>query len=436
MFRDIRTGKIDCVVAYKIDRLTRSMKDFFELMDLFDQYGVNFISTTQSFDSATATGRLMRNILLSFAQFEREMTADRTRDKLQQRAEKGLWNGGYTPYGYGREDKKLVIIPEETARVQFMFREFALSPSLAELRDKLNRREWFTRAGKRWGKPSVDNILRNPVYCGKIKFKESVYEGIHESIIDETVFNKVQSTRRTISHGDSKMKRPYLLKGMLRCNDCGSIMTPHYTRKRRSDGTPYQIPYYRCTKTMHFNNKICSIKSLNADKIEQAIIDDLHKLSQNEVYLNMCIEETNKDLQKRSLPILAESKDVERRIQQIEKEISRFVDALGKGTISVERLEQEIEKREVDQKKLQEELYLLKQKITTDVVEDFNGEIVKHALRNFRSSFSALPPTDQAETLQCIVRDVNVSKDKLTLNIFELAEFTPSSKNRPDRLLG
>jgi len=187
---------------------------------------------------------------------------------------------------------------------------------------------------------------------------------------------------------------------------------------------------------MHFNNKICSIKSLNADKIEQAIIDDLHKLSQNEVYLNMCIEETNKDLQKRSLPILAESKDVERRIQQIEKEISRFVDALGKGTISVERLEQEIEKREVDQKKLQEELYLLKQKITTDVVEDFNGEIVKHALRNFRSSFSALPPTDQAETLQCIVRDVNVSKDKLTLNIFELAEFTPSSKNRPDRLLG
>src|SRR6516162_10594335 len=117
MLRDMRDGKLNCVLAYKIDRLTRSVKDFHVLMDIFDRCGVKFVSVTQSLDTQNPMGRLLRNVLLDFAQFEREMTADRTRDKMYQRAQKGLWNGGYAPYGYRAESKRLVVDREEADRV-------------------------------------------------------------------------------------------------------------------------------------------------------------------------------------------------------------------------------------------------------------------------------------------------------------------------------
>src|SRR5262249_42028074 len=162
--------KLNCVLAYKIDRLTRSVKDFHLLMDLFDRYGVKFVSVTQSLDTQNPMGRLLRNILLDFAQFEREMTADRTRDKMHQRAQKGLWNGGNVPYGYVAENKRLVLNKEEAARLRFMFHRFADIPSLARLRDELHHRGWYTRSGRPWSKTALDHILRNPICCGLVRF--------------------------------------------------------------------------------------------------------------------------------------------------------------------------------------------------------------------------------------------------------------------------
>src|SRR5271169_352762 len=195
MLADIRAGKVNCVLAYKIDRLTRSVKDFHLLMDIFDKYNVKFVSITQSLDTQHPMGRLLRNILLDFAQFEREMTADRTRDKMHQRAQKGLWNGGHAPYGYTAKDKHLVINREEAERVQFMFRYFADTPSLSRLRNEAHRLGWNSRSGKRWGKTALDQILRNPIYCGLIRFNDQRFKGGHQALIEEAVFNKVQSVR-------------------------------------------------------------------------------------------------------------------------------------------------------------------------------------------------------------------------------------------------
>src|SRR5215472_1574156 len=139
-------------------------------MDLFDRYGVKFVSVTQSLDTQNPMGRLLRNVLLDFAQFEREMTADRTRDKMYQRAQKGLWNGGHTPYGYVAENKRLIVNVEEATRVRFMFQRFADTPSLARLREELHRRGWYARSGKPWSKTALDQILRNPTYYGVIRF--------------------------------------------------------------------------------------------------------------------------------------------------------------------------------------------------------------------------------------------------------------------------
>ena len=430
MLRDMHEGKLNCVLAYKIDRLTRSVRDFHQLMDLFDRCGVKFVSVTQSLDTQNPMGRLLRNVLLDFAQFEREMTADRTRDKMFQRAQKGLWNGGNVPYGYVAENKRLIAHSEQAARLRFMFQRFADVPSLSRLRDELHRRGWYTRSNKPWSKPAIDQILRNPIYCGLIRFNDELFKGEHEALIEESLFRKVQSVRRDRSHGSTKLRRVFLLKGLIRCSECGSWMTPHYTQKRHKDGSVYRVPYYRCTKTMHFDNSVCSIKHINADRVEELVVQELSELSQNEAYLRMTVEELNGDLQRKTEPLEDQTRQIKSRLNEIEQEIGRYVKALGQGKLSIERLEEEIGVLEKNKRVLQDELASLEQKVNESTARDYNAEILQRTLQDFRTAFVGLTPTEQSEALQCVLKSVVVHPQKLALEVFELDEFLPGLQNR------
>jgi site-specific DNA recombinase len=436
MLRDIRDGKINCVLTYKIDRLTRSVKDFHQLMDVFDRNGVKFVSVTQSLDTQNPMGRLLRNVLLDFAQFEREMTADRTRDKMYQRAQKGLWNGGHAPYGYRAENKRLVINTEEAVRVRFMFNRFAEAPSLARLREELRQRGWDARSNGRWSKTAIDHILRNPMYCGLVRFSQERFKGEHEALIEESLFNNVQSVRRDRSHGATKLSRVFLLKGLVRCSECGSWMTPHYTQKRHKDGSVYRIPYYRCTKTMHFDNSVCTVKHVNADHVESLVVQKLAELSQNEAYVKMTVEELNGDLQRKVEPLEMEVGRINKRLEEIEEEIGRYVKALGQGKMSVGRLETEIGVLEVDKQALQRELDNVERRINESASRDFSAELLQRTLRDFHASFTALTQREQSEALQCVLKAVIINRSKLQMEVFELKEFHPSSQNRKGWLPG
>jgi len=243
LLNDIALGKIDCVLVYKIDRLTRSPKDFYHLIEYFDKYGVSFISTTQRFDTSTATGRLIRNIMLDFAQFEREMTVERTKDKMYQRAKKGLWNGGIAPYGYVRRDKKLAIDKKEAECIKDVYDVFLQTQSLAETRRYINSR-YRTRAGREFSKSTIFGILRNPVYMGKVRYGKGLYDGEHKAIIPEGKYLKVQTLiKRPVPRMETKIDRDYLLAGLIRCGECGSIMTPTYTKKKKGNGESKYIYY-------------------------------------------------------------------------------------------------------------------------------------------------------------------------------------------------
>jgi site-specific DNA recombinase len=436
MLRDIRDGKLNAILVYKIDRLTRSVKDFHLLMDVFDRSGVKFVAVTQSLDTQNPMGRLLRNVLLDFAQFEREMTADRTRDKMYQRAQKGLWNGGHAPYGYRAENKRLMVNPDEAVRVRFMFERFADKPSLARLRDELHRRGWYTRSNRRWSKTAVDQILRNPIYCGLVRFNGQRFQGEQKAVIEEGLFNRVQSVRRDCSHSSTKMSRVFLLKGLIRCSECGSWMTPHYTQKRHKDGSVYRIAYYRCTKTMHFDNTVCSIKHINADQVENLVVEKLSELSQNEAYLKMTVEELNADLSRKVEPLEKESERVRKRLEEIEQEAGRYVKALGQGKISIARLEDEIRALEADKEALQKQQDDLERRINETANRDFNAELLQRTLRDFRASFTALNPQEQSEALQCVLKGMIVRPSRLEMEVFELEEFRPSSQNRKDWLPG
>ena len=295
MFEDIKQGKINIVLAYKIDRLTRAPKDFYQLIEFFEKYKVDFISITERFDTSTPAGRLLRNIMLTFAQFERELASERTKDKMLERAKKGMWNGGLVPYGYKRENKKLVINPKEAGIIRFIYETYVTTGSLFKTYDGLKHQEIKDRQGKNFSKGAIHYILRNIVYTGKLNYAGKIYQGIHQPIISEELFNLAQEVHKE-KIKTLRVYKDFLLSGLITCNDCGSIMTPCYTNKRKEEKlTRYY--YYRCTKTFKMDWDSCSVRQVNADRLENYIFTNLDRISNDKIYLENLIFRLNNDPQ-------------------------------------------------------------------------------------------------------------------------------------------
>jgi len=220
LLSDLKKEKIDIVLVYKIDRLTRSPKDFYQLIEFFEQSKIDFISITERFDTSTPAGRLLRNIMLTFSQFERELTSERTKDKLLERAKKGMCNGGLTPYGYMRRDKKLSPHPKEKEEIKSIFETYLETKSLSAVYKSLKERGVKNKSGKNFSKTNISHILRNVVYAGKIKYNDEIYNGEHEPIISEEIFALAQKIHK------NKMKKfrvykNFLFGGLIKCEECG-----------------------------------------------------------------------------------------------------------------------------------------------------------------------------------------------------------------------
>ena len=247
LLADIRAGKVDCVVVYKVDRLSRSLMDFAKMMETFDRHHVSFVSVTQQFNTTHSMGRLTLNILLSFAQFEREIIGERIRDKIAATRRKGKWAGGLPVLGYdvdrtaGRS--KLVVNASEAAQLRRIFELYLELGTLLPTVQELERRGWHN---KRWqardgrmlgGSPfnrcSLYVTLTNPIYIGKIKHKEELFDGEHEPIVPVELFNKVQDhLRRNGRHGQHLRNRyGALLKGLLYCKACNRAMVHTFSQR-------------------------------------------------------------------------------------------------------------------------------------------------------------------------------------------------------------
>ena len=283
LLEDVWQKKINLVIAYKIDRLTRSPKDFYHLIEIFDKYGVNFISVTERFDTSTPSGRLLRNIMLTFAQFERELISERTRDKMLQRAQKGMWNGSSIPFGYKAENKKLVVDENSAKIVRNIYENYLLHNSIAKIYKDLKNRSITDEKGIPFSKSEIWQILRNATYTGKVKFAGRIYKGNHQAIISEEIFNRAQeihkSRKRTM-----KVYKYFPLAGLIQCKECGSIMTPCHTNKKKGKHRK-RYYYYRCTKTLHNNWTACGIKQVSTTRLEDYIFSNLKRISLDRQYL-------------------------------------------------------------------------------------------------------------------------------------------------------
>ena len=201
LIEDIEDGLVDVVVVYKIDRLSRSLMDFSRLVEVFDKHGVTFISITQSFNTTTSMGRLTLNILLSFAQFEREVTGERIRDKFAASRAKGMWMGGFVPMGYDVVDRKLVVNEAEAAMVRHMFQRFVELGSATTLTRELVANHVLNKRGKPVDKGFLYKLLRNRLYLGEVVHKGTSYPGEHQAIIDQPLWDQVHAgaVRQTLT---------------------------------------------------------------------------------------------------------------------------------------------------------------------------------------------------------------------------------------------
>lgn len=244
LMEDIQAGKVNIVVVYKIDRLTRSLMDFAKLVEVFDRHSVTFVSVTQSFNTTTSMGRLTLNVLLSFAQFEREVTGERIRDKIAASKKKGMWMGGSRPTGYDVKDKQLVINTEEADLIRLLFNKYMELGCVRKLKRYLDfagirskhrvSRKGRAHGGASFSKGILYQILKNPVYTGKIRHKENVYDGQHQAIISYDLWKAVQQKMTEGSVSLLGKKKPAvtgnLLKGKL--FDCeGNFYSPVFTSR-------------------------------------------------------------------------------------------------------------------------------------------------------------------------------------------------------------
>ncbi len=272
LLQDIEDGLVDVVVVYKIDRLSRSLADFAKLVEVFDRNGVTFVSVTQSFNTTTSMGRLTLNILLSFAQFEREVTAERIRDKIAASRRKGIWMGGVPPFGYRVENRRLVRDGERAEQALWIFSRFLAVGSGTVLAQETQQRGILTRTGRPLDKKAIYRMLSNRTYLGEAPFKGESYPGEHDAIIDRETWDRVhailkESPRKRAAR--TRADTPALLKGLLYGPD-GAAFSPTHTRK---GDRLYR--YYVSQTVLKHGAGSCPVGRVPAGEIEAAVIDQL-----------------------------------------------------------------------------------------------------------------------------------------------------------------
>lgn len=296
LMRDIENGEVDVVVVYKIDRLSRSLGDFTDLSKIFERHNVSFVSVTQQIDTSNAAGRMMLNILMSFAQFEREMTSDRIRDKIYATRKKGLWSGGMIPFGYKTVDKRLVPDPVTAPVVRHVFARYAESASAklvaSELQKKFGPRTFGSKKGgdPTWRMMHVYRILRNPVYKGELLHRATgeVFHGLHEPLVDVALW---EDCRRILDESAGLQPSAHretvaILKGLVRCGHCGGAMAPVFTVKRK--GLRYS--YYRCVSSTKVADSECPLRGVSGELLERQVIAQLGTIFKTPEFLRLAAE--------------------------------------------------------------------------------------------------------------------------------------------------
>jgi site-specific DNA recombinase len=409
LLADIEARQVDIVVVYKVDRLSRSLLDFTKIMETFERFGVSFVSVTQQFNTTTSMGRLMLNVLLSFAQFEREIISERTRDKMAAARRKGKYVGGSPVLGYDldRGSSRLVVNHREAALVRQIFETYLRLESLLETVKEITSQGWTTkrwttskgivRGGRPFDRNSLYKLLTNVVYLGKVRYHDEVYKGEHEAIVDEKLFNNVEKTlKNNYRNGGSLVRNKYgaLLKGLLRCAPCGCSMMHSYAAKGQK-----RYRYYVCMYAQKRGWHTCPSKSVPAAEMENFVVEQIRSVGLDAAILTETVNAARQHAQKR-LAAIAEERAAIEKDYELKTSLLRHI--ASKPNPDVGLLAD-----------LHEQIRACERRVTTIRAEEvrlkanlFTEGDVAEALRDFDSVWESLNTREKVRILQLLIEYV------------------------------
>lgn len=410
LLADIEAGKIDAVVVYKYDRFSRSLLDFAKMMELFERHNVSFVAVTQQFNTATSMGRLYLNMLMSFAQFEREMISDRTRDKIAATRRKGKYTGGMPLLGYNVVDSKLVVNDVEADRVRQIFSLYLDLGSLLPTVQEIARRGWTTkpwttkkqivRGGLAITKTRLHQMLTNVTYIGKIAYKDEIHEGEHEAIVDEEVFERVRKMLRENGQsgcGEKRNKHGALLRGILRCAACDCGMTHTYTKRGNK-----LYRYYICNNAQQNGRSACPAPSLSAGEIEAFVVAEIKAIGRDRALVAATVAESRRLVQMGVKRLKAERAAIERQRPADDAELAGLA-AAGAHNGNGARLDQVQERIGLAERRRTE----IDDEQAKLMAADVSEKQVAAALGEFDAVWSALTPTEQSRVLALLIERVD-----------------------------
>ncbi|MEI8197239.1 MAG: recombinase family protein, partial [Phycisphaerae bacterium] len=415
LLADIAAGRVDCVVVYKVDRLSRSLMDFARIMETFEKHGISFVSVTQQFNTTHSMGRLTLNILLSFAQFEREIISERTRDKIAATRRKGKWSGGMPVLGYNvAENTKLMVNPDEALRVEAIFELYLQHRSLRPVVDELYRRrwrtkEWVTRKGRHRGgrvftKNAVYQLLTNVTYRGMVRYKQELHPGEHRAIVKEDLWQRVQALLKHNNHGggESRSRHGALLKGLLYCSPCQCRMGHTYTARGAK-----RYRYYTCLRAHQGGWDKCPSPSIPAGEIEAFVVAQIEHIGKDSKLITEALAQVREQSQHGLEQLTAEQSALERDLQRRHRELGLLV-AKPEATARLADLQDRIRDAEQRLTEVRLELDCLAQ--TT--VEEAS---VASVMGEFGSLWEALTPAEQARLLNLLIQRIEYDGAKGTI---------------------
>ena len=341
MLYDASNKAFSVLLVFRVDRLSRKVRELAQMVDELTKNGVTLKSITEPFDTASAAGKMMLQMLGVFAEFEHATIVERTKVGMEKKAKGGDWVGGVVPYGYRLEPEKgLVLREEEALIVKKMFSMYALGKEGTQtICRKLNESGNRRRSGKKWDKRVVLNILRNPIYVGKLRWREVIYEGNHDAIVSDVLFGQTQEIldkRREDVSGRRWNNGSRLLSGLMHCVRCQRAMVGISCRKRKEGS----IPYYVCTKRLSTHD--CDQDYVRADLLEAAVIQDIRTMFGDESFMARVWAEANKRLDKEKPDLTKEIRRVEAQMADVRNRTARYLEAFETGKLEVDVCNQKV----------------------------------------------------------------------------------------------
>lgn len=424
LLRDANEKKFDVLVVNKLDRFSRSVKDGVTIADMFTSIGIEIVSVTENLDTSTPQGRMQFNMLLVLAQWEREMTATRTKEKNNATRAKGMWTGGNFPLGYDSDGKKrLAINPKEADQVRKMFdlylKEQSIDRALPAVNKIFKTKEWTTgngnhRGGRGFTKVTYAYILKNPFYIGKISCGDEWVPGEHQAIVNPLVFARVQ--KMLASHTQTKKspaqnKNNFLLRGLVKCTHCGSTMTTYFAYGRNGK----QYIYYKCTRASKLGLSACPVRQVSARELEQMIIGRIGFLGTHTQLIEKAIQKAEDSItgdlprmKQQQAQLVGEKRRIEDESNAL---MQAIVNAKSNNSIVITKLDEIAARRQSIEAELNR-IHLGIEQIKSTTIDPV---LFQKTLADFGRVFENLLPQEQQQLMRLLVKEIRY--DGLTKTI-------------------